>query len=54
VLGDCDFERCNFADPGLGDPRCHGAVDEPDGKVPKQIDDAGMSPLVPRGRELTE
>ena len=54
VLHDRDFECGELADPGLGNTRRHGAVDDADGKLPKKIDDAGMRPLGARRNELVQ
>ena len=54
VLGDRDFEGGKLADLGLGDARHDRPVDDAHGKMPNEIDDARMRPLVPRRHELVQ
>ena len=49
-----DFNRCELADPGVGDARRDWAVDDPDRQMPQEIDDARMCHLVTRGEELVQ
>jgi hypothetical protein len=49
-----DFNRCELADPGVGDARGDGAVDNAGRQMPQEIDDARVRPLMTRGDEIVQ